>query len=124
MTRQRAVAIALIAGLAAGCSPAIVDDEPAYCASEGEPCARTSGEAVTCSGTCGVNEVCFTQVSCGAEGTCLLASDEPADDRCHRTCASTDDCGDGETCSFIRFFGCGDFNGGAQGRGICERLCD
>jgi len=88
----------------------------------GSPCART-GSMAMCFENCGSGAVCFTQVICGplADGgtTCFMGSGAVGDDRCHRACDSSSDCAAGEECIRYQFFGCSDFNGGPNGRGIC-----
>jgi hypothetical protein len=88
----------------------------------GTVCART-GSMPTCFGNCGPGEVCFTPVICGpladGGGTCSLGSSTVGDHRCHRACDSSSACAAGEECVRYQFFGCTDYTGGPNGKGIC-----
>lgn len=98
-------------------------DEPAPCNPAGKRCASSSAVEAACTDQCESGEICFTQVSCGtlSEGgsSCRLGAGDAGDDRCHRACSDTSECNSGEECVRIRFFGCTDFNGFPNGRGIC-----
>lgn len=90
-------------------------------------CASRASSPPSCStGSCTEDEDCFTQVSCGplasGERICTAETDlgdAGGDDSCHKRCESVSECAPGERCARYLFFGCKDFNGYPQGRGIC-----
>jgi hypothetical protein len=87
-----------------------------------EPGATCSNGTNTCDVTgCAADEVCFTQVSCGPAGnpSCTLGSQDRADNTCHRSCTDSSTCAAGQECVKKVYFGCSDFNGPPEGRGIC-----
>jgi hypothetical protein len=99
----------------AGRLDAAVDAEPPHL---GIPSSRQS-----CRCTCSEGETCFTQLACalhpdGGGGTCGYLEGH-GDDRCHRMCKSSVDCSPDEFCFHVQFYGCSDYNGAPNGRGIC-----
>ena len=88
----------------------------------GNLCARI-GSMAACFNNCGSGEVCFTQVICGplpdGGSACSVGPGTVGDDRCHRACDSSSVCSAGEQCIRYQFFGCSDYNGGPNGKGIC-----
>lgn len=84
-------------------------------------CASSVGANVGCT-SCPVGEICFTQVRCGPVpdgGAACEPGEGEADDRCHRTCSSDEECASGEECVRRTFFHCNDFNEWPEGTGIC-----
>jgi hypothetical protein len=69
---------------------------------------------------CPRGEICFTQLACSDSSCIERNSARPhADNRCHRECATSNDCGPDEDCFHEPFTACTSYNGGPQGRGLC-----
>jgi hypothetical protein len=74
---------------------------------------------------CPSGEICFTQLVCGpingGGGGCSERSESipRGDNRCHRECDTSNDCGPSEDCFHEPFTACTDYNGGPRGRGLC-----
>ena len=97
-------------------------DEGIVCPPAGKRCASSDPSSPACTERCGAGEVCFTQVICGPSqgpSACSLGRGDAGDDRCHRSCRDDADCASGEECVKAQFYGCGDYSGGASGKGIC-----
>lgn len=69
---------------------------------------------------CPKGEICFTQLACSGNACAERSAAIPrGDDRCHRECATSNDCGPDEDCFHEPFTACTDYNGGPRGRGLC-----
>ena len=112
----------LASGGAGGSSADAGAPESGTDAASGVSCATHDGSTASCLGTCGAGELCFTQVSCGPDsdgGPCSVVRATDGDDKCHPACDANKECPAGLVCQSYLFFGCADFNGFPDGKGIC-----
>jgi hypothetical protein len=81
-------------------------------------------DAGVCWWACASDEICLTQVACGAlqDGgvACSPTSASGGDDRCHKSCeAGPQYCPPGEICRQVAAFACHDYSGAPGGHWVC-----